>query len=246
MIVGAHRLDDETLRLQEYSPGFGPQRFAAHEQFFVEELRRWVSSRFGVVLPAERTAMFGVSAGGELALALGLRHPDLYGAVFCASPGGGYRPPGVMPSPLPRAYLVAGTLEPFFLENANRWAVALSDAGADVVMAERVGSHGDAFWERRVPADGGVGLWTLRIGGSGMACPSVRECPLTRPARSGSCTRRSASRRILRAADSSSRCPERFVRRRRLRSNARLRRRSARRARDAPFRWASRSMTPRP
>jgi enterochelin esterase-like enzyme len=99
MIVGAHRLDDETLRLQEYSPGFGPQRFAAHEQFFVEELRRWVSSRFGVVLPAERTAVFGVSAGGELALALGLRHPDLYGAVFCASPGGGYRPPGVMPSP---------------------------------------------------------------------------------------------------------------------------------------------------
>src|SRR5215468_531926 len=151
MIVGAHRLDDETLRLQEYSPGFEPQRFAAHEQFFVEEVRRWVGSRFGVVLPAERTAVFGVSASGELALATGLRHPDLYGAVFCASPGGGYRPPGVMPSPLPRAYLVAGTLEPFFLENANRWAAALSDAGGDVVMAERVGSHGDAFWREEFP-----------------------------------------------------------------------------------------------
>src|SRR5437870_3007638 len=25
MIVGAHRLDDETLRLREYSPGFEPQ-----------------------------------------------------------------------------------------------------------------------------------------------------------------------------------------------------------------------------
>lgn len=37
MIVGAHRLDDETLRLQEYSPGFEPWRFAAHEQFFVKE-----------------------------------------------------------------------------------------------------------------------------------------------------------------------------------------------------------------
>jgi len=151
MIVGAHRLDDETLRLQEYSPGFEPQRFAAHEQFFVEEVRKWVASRFGVVLPAERTAVFGVSASGELALAIGLRHPDLYGSVFCASPGAGYRPPGVMPSPLPRTYLVAGTLEPFFLENANRWAVALSDAGADVVMAERVGSHGDAFWQEEFP-----------------------------------------------------------------------------------------------
>jgi hypothetical protein len=82
---------------------------------------------------------------------VGLRHPDLYGAVLCASPGGGYRPPVVMPSPLPRAYLVAGTLEPFFLENASRWAAALRDAGADVVMTERVGSHGDAFWREEFP-----------------------------------------------------------------------------------------------
>ena len=151
MIVGAHRLDDEMLRLREYSPGFEPQRFAAHEQFFVEEVRRWVQSHFGVPLPAERTAVCGVSASGELALAIGLRHPDLYGAVLCASPGAGYRPPDVMPSPLPRTYLVAGTLEPFFLENANRWAVALRDAGADVVMTERVRSHGDAFWREEFP-----------------------------------------------------------------------------------------------
>jgi hypothetical protein len=41
----------------------------------------------------------------------------------------------VMPRPVPRTYLVAGTLEPFFLENATRWAVALRDAGADVVIA---------------------------------------------------------------------------------------------------------------
>lgn len=105
-----------------------------------------------VYIPREpRTAVFGCSASGELALAIGLRHPDLYGAVFCASPGAGYRPPRVMPSPLPRVYLVAGTLEPFFLENANRWAVALRDAGADVVMNERVGSHGDAFWREEFP-----------------------------------------------------------------------------------------------
>ena len=119
-------------------------------------------SRFGVALPTERTAVFGVSAGGELALAIGLRHPDVYGAVFSASPGAGYRPPGVMPSSIPRTYLVAGTLEPFFLENATRWADALRDAGADVVMTERVGSHGDAFWYERVPADGGVGVWTMK------------------------------------------------------------------------------------
>ena len=146
MIVGVHGLADDTLRLNEYSPGFQPERFAAHEKFFVEEVRRWTDSRFGVALPAERTAVFGVSAGGELALALALRHPDVYGAVLCASPGGGYKPPAVMPSRLPRTYLVAGTQEPFFLENARRWADALRDANADVVFNERTGSHGGAFW----------------------------------------------------------------------------------------------------
>jgi enterochelin esterase-like enzyme len=151
MIVGVHRVGDETLRLHEYSPGFNPERFAAHEEFFVEDVRRWVQLRFGVALPTERTAVFGVSAGGELALAMGLRHSDIYGAVFCASPGAGYQPPDVIPSSIPRAYLVAGTLEPFFLANATRWAGALRDAGAEVVMVERVGSHGDAFWRDEFP-----------------------------------------------------------------------------------------------
>jgi enterochelin esterase-like enzyme len=151
MIVGVHGLADDNARLQEYSPAFDAERFAAHGKFFVEDVRHWVRSRFGVALPAARTAVWGASIGGELALAIGFRHPDIYGAVFSASPGAGYRPPAVMPSPLPRVYLVAGTLEPFFLENATRWAVALRDAGADVVMAERAGSHGDAFWTAEFP-----------------------------------------------------------------------------------------------
>ena len=151
MIVGVHGLADDDARLHEYSPVFDAERFAAHEKFFVEDVRQWVRSRFGVAPRAERTAVWGASVGGELALAIGLRHPDVYGAVFSASPGGGYRPPAVMPSPLPRVYLVAGTLEPFFRENATRWAVALREAGADVVMTERVGSHGDAFWTEEFP-----------------------------------------------------------------------------------------------
>jgi len=151
MIVGVHRLADETRRLHEYSPGFDPKRFAAHEAFFVDDVRAWTRSRFGVETPKERTAVFGVSAGGELALALGLRHPDVYGSLFCASPGAGYRPPAAMPSPLPRAYLVGGTQEPFFLANAIRWADALRAAGVDVVMAEREGTHGGAFWREELP-----------------------------------------------------------------------------------------------
>ena len=76
MIAGVHRLADETLRLHEYSPGFDPERFAAHEEFFVGDVRRWARSRFGV---------------------------------------------------------------------------ALRDAGADVVMTERAGSHGGAFWREEFP-----------------------------------------------------------------------------------------------
>ncbi len=151
MIVGVHGLADEMARLHEYSPVFDAERFAAHERFFVQDVGRWVRSRFGVALPAERTAVLGVSAGGELALALGLRHPDLYGAVFSGSPGGGYKPPGAMPGSIPRVYLVAGTLEPFFLGNATRWAAALRAAGADVMMSERLASHGDALWRAEFP-----------------------------------------------------------------------------------------------
>jgi enterochelin esterase-like enzyme len=151
MIVGTHRLHDEMQRLHEYSPVFDAAKFAAHEKFFIEDVHQWVWLRFGIVLPAKRTAVFGVSGGGELALAMGLRHPDIFGAILCASPGSGYRPPNTMPNMLPRAYFVAGKQEPFFLENAARWAASLRNAGADVMMTERVGSHGDAFWREEFP-----------------------------------------------------------------------------------------------
>ena len=151
MVVGVHGLADDHDRLKEYSPGFDAARFAAHEQFFVDDVRQWVQSRFDVALTVERTSVWGASAGGELALAMGVRHPDIYGTVFCASPGGGYKPPAVMPSLLPRVYLVAGAQEPFFLENAIRWADALRAAGGDVVMMERVGPHGGEFWVEEFP-----------------------------------------------------------------------------------------------
>jgi enterochelin esterase-like enzyme len=151
MIVGVHGPGDDNARLSEYLPAVDAERFTAYEKFFVEDVRQWLHSSFGVVLPGARTAVWGASIGGELALAVGLRHPEIYGAVFCASPGAGYRPPGAMPSPLPRVYLVAGTFEPFFLENATRWAVALRNAGTDVVMTERAGSHGGEFWQEEFP-----------------------------------------------------------------------------------------------
>ncbi len=151
LVVGVHRHADEQTRLHEYSPGFDPQRFTAHENFFVNDVREWAEARFGVDPSSARTAAFGASAGAELALVVGLRHPDVYGAILGASPGAGYRPPAPMPEPVPRTYLVAGSNEPFFLANATRWATTLRDAGADVLMTERSGGHGDPFWKAEFP-----------------------------------------------------------------------------------------------
>jgi enterochelin esterase-like enzyme len=151
MIVGVHGLADDDGRLNEYVPVVDAERFAAHEKFFLDDVGQWVRSRFGVGLPAERTAVWGASLGGELALAMGLRHRDVYGVVFSASPGAGYRPPAELPGRLPRVYLVAGRQEQFFLDNAARWADALRDADADVVMMERDGGHGGAFWGEEFP-----------------------------------------------------------------------------------------------
>ena len=137
--------------MTEYVPGFDTDRFEAHERFFVDEVPRWVADRFGVTSPVERTAVWGASLGAELALAVGLRHPDRYSAILAASPGAGYQPPPVLPDPVPPVYLVAGTDEPFFLGNAARWAAALQQASAEVVMLERTGGHGDAFWAHEFP-----------------------------------------------------------------------------------------------
>lgn len=152
MVVGVHGLEDDDGRLGEYVPGFDEARFAAHEAFFTVEVLELVRSRLGVQVPAERTAVWGASLGGELALAMGCRHPDLYGAVLSASPGAGFRPPAELPSALPPVYLVAGTQEPFFLANATRWADALRDADRPVVLAERDGEHGGSFWFEEFPA----------------------------------------------------------------------------------------------
>src|SRR5215468_6138540 len=163
MIVGAHRLADETLRLHDYSPGFDPERFAAHEKFFVNDVRRWVQTRFGVALHADRTAVFGVSASGELALAIGLRHPDVYGAIFCASPGGG----------LPTAWCNNAELDSAHVpRRRHARAVLPQECGSVGGRAARCrcgrcheGAAGVArrrVLARRVPPDGGVGVWTMK------------------------------------------------------------------------------------
>lgn len=150
MIVGVHGRDDDGGRFSEYVPGVDEARFAEHEDFFLNGVAEWVRSRFVVPGGADRTGVWGASLGGEFALAMGVRHPDVYGSVFSASPGGGYRPTA-LEGVLPSFYLVAGQQEPFFAENAQRWLDAIRAAGGDAVMHVRDGDHGGAFWFEEFP-----------------------------------------------------------------------------------------------
>ena len=158
MIVGVHGLADEMARLQEYSPVFDAGAVRGPRAVF-RRGRRPLGA-VAVRGRAARRADGGVRRlGGRRARARPGASPSRRlrrGPVRLAR----RRVPAARRAagPLPRVYLVAGTQEPFFLDNANRWAAALRDAGADVVLSERDASHGSALWRGRVPADGGVGV----------------------------------------------------------------------------------------
>lgn len=151
MIVGVHGMDDDEGRFGEYVPVVDPDRFKAHEDFVLRTVLGWVRKRLGISLRQDRTAVWGASLGGEFALATGVRHPDVFGAVFCASPGGGFRPPEKWADAVPDTYLVAGSEEPFFAENAQRWLDAMVEIDAHVVMTVREGNHGGDFWFTEFP-----------------------------------------------------------------------------------------------
>ena len=152
MVIGVHGLDDDDGRLEEYVESFGGDRFHLFEEFFVSEVRAWAVRELGVGLPKERCAVWGASLGGELALAVGLRHPEVFGSVLCASPGGGFTPTSSeLSSESPAAYLIGGSQEQWFFDNAKTWADALANVGATVVIEQREGEHGGQFWYDEFP-----------------------------------------------------------------------------------------------
>ena len=150
MIVGVHGQTDETMRLHEYSPVFdadGSRRTRPSSPTMCPDgctrdsasHCRPSAPRCSVRPPAENSPSQSDS-----------------GIPTCSAPSCGARPGRVtdrvtVPARIPRTYLVAGTEEPFFLDNATRWAVALRDAGADVVLQERVGDHGAELWRAELP-----------------------------------------------------------------------------------------------
>ena len=57
------------------------------EQFITEEVVEYVDANFRTIPAAESRGLMGASMGGFGALNLGMRHPDVFGAVYATSPG---------------------------------------------------------------------------------------------------------------------------------------------------------------
>lgn len=140
-------------RAQEYLPDVNPARFKAHETFFVEELRTWAQSQFGASTKREDRVVNGFSNGGQFALQMALRHPEIYAhAVPISTAGKTFTLTrsslGVVPADF---FLVAGTLEPY-IKQSRHFSSELQSAGARVKGNEWVSGHDVQVWIEILPA----------------------------------------------------------------------------------------------
>ncbi len=138
-------------RALEYLIGFGKTdaRFEAHERFFINEVVPWAESKFDVPKTSDKRAVFGASNSGSFALAMGIKHPEIFGHVIAFSPtwSKNLSPPSWTRENSPSHYLLVGTLE----SNSTRklvkgWAETANKSGAIVNLREPVAGHDSVVW----------------------------------------------------------------------------------------------------
>jgi predicted esterase len=125
--------------------------FAVHESFFVTTVVDWAAKLIGIQPARERSAVFGFSCGGSFAASIGIRHPEVYGAIFAFSIAG--RPitnfeahPDSKLSDV-GFYFRAGSREPKGMRGyMKRLANWLRSADAQVDNATLQGGHEFALW----------------------------------------------------------------------------------------------------
>lgn len=150
--VASGVLPGEDLRNDEYIVGCHPERFEAHQAFFVGEVAAWAESELGVACTRDRRFTFGASSGAAFAVTMGLRHPELYGKILAFSLG-------VVPvdevtwprDQVPGHYLAAGTLEEGFRRVTASWAAQVAGAGGACAHVELVSGHDHRMWEMQFP-----------------------------------------------------------------------------------------------
>jgi len=147
VLIGVH--SHPVWRAREYLDHLDTERFADHEQFFVAEVSAWGRDRLKLNLERAKCAVFGFSNGGALALSLGAKYRDRFGAVIAFSIAGG---PHRVPAneyncrPIPKYYLSAGTREKPFLKTVRTLGKILGQHGVEYCQTERCAGHDFAFW----------------------------------------------------------------------------------------------------
>jgi enterochelin esterase-like enzyme len=155
-------------RSREYLPGVDSTRFAAHERFLLDEVLPHVERTYGAPSARNRRALFGFSNGATFGAAMGLSHPDRFGAVIAFSPGGGaksfaaiprFAGQGRRPVRGPKLYVSGGMYEASFLTNARALAELFRVSGAPTTLREPAGGHDEVIWQLSLPA---ALRWTFR------------------------------------------------------------------------------------
>jgi hypothetical protein len=110
------------------------------------------------------TEMLEYDGGRQVTVYVPPDPPDVvvYGAVFCASPGGGYTPPRVMPNRFPRTYLSPARRSRFSWRTPSgghaRWALPGRSSGCasapDRTVARFGGRSSRSWWHGHSRNDG--------------------------------------------------------------------------------------------
>jgi enterochelin esterase-like enzyme len=151
VLIGVHSTHN---RVPEYIPGVDPERFDAHEQFFVGEVLTWADSALGITLDRKRRALFGLSNGAVFAITTGLKHNDQFGTVIAFSvPGGASRYQAIEWDTKPEIafYLAAGNRELPIKRTTQSIARQLSKRKLKHIFEIRQAGHDLAFWDAELP-----------------------------------------------------------------------------------------------
>lgn len=153
IMVGVHAPYAEPTRqrrAEEYILGLNDEAYLAHEQFFTESVRRWSELRLGASTDPNDRMIMGFSNGAAFAGNTAVRKPDTYGHVILFSQS--HHPLINLRSQVKaRFYLSAGTLEPEFHSQAQRFHFTLRLLNVDTIFRQRVSGHDYLVWQEELP-----------------------------------------------------------------------------------------------
>jgi enterochelin esterase-like enzyme len=137
-------------RSQEYLLGFegGEARFAGHERFLLEEVLPYAESTWGAPADPALRAVLGESNGAAWALAMAVRHPEVFDTTIALSFGWG-KPilPVLKDGRIRNAYLGVGLYEGSMLGRTRDAAAALIDRTDRLRLEVRPAGHSPTAWE---------------------------------------------------------------------------------------------------